>query len=90
MIVSFSDAARVEQLFTDNRRELQRQLSADPAHESRDGLGRGAARGRRAGQSRAAAFEISETQVAEGLPATLYIFSDGKFPDVRSDFRWAI
>ena len=29
------------------------------------------------------AFEISETQVAEGMPATLYIFSDGKFPDVE-------
>ena len=29
------------------------------------------------------ATEMSDTQVAEPLPAKLYIFSDGRFPDVR-------
>ncbi len=31
MIVSFADAARVEQMFTDNRRELRRAISVAPA-----------------------------------------------------------
>ncbi|MBI3839985.1 MAG: VWA domain-containing protein [Planctomycetia bacterium] len=81
MIVSFSDTARVEQVFTDNRRELQRGLAAIQPTNRGTLLGetlRVAAGLANPGR----AFEISDTQVAEGLPATLYIFSDGKFPDV--------
>ncbi len=54
MIVSFSDSARVEQVFTDNRRELLRALESDPAHQPADRAGRSTARGGRPGQRRAA------------------------------------
>jgi hypothetical protein len=82
MIVSFSDTARVEQLFTDNRRELKRGLAAIQPTNRATLLGEAlhvAAGLANPGR----AFEISDTQVAEGMPATLYIFSDGKFPDVE-------
>ncbi len=83
MIVSFSDAARVDQLFTDNRRELLRGLEAIRPTNRKTLLGealRVAAGLANPGQS---AFEISDTQVAEPLPATVYIFSDGRFPSVE-------
>ena len=84
MIVSFSDAARVEQLFTDNRRELQRAAGGDPADQPHDLAGRGPARGRRPGQS--GPQRRRDQRHAGGRGAcrpTLYIFSDGKFPDVE-------
>ncbi len=86
MIISFCDTARVEQLFTDNRRELRRRLEA--IQQTNRGTALGEALRLAAGLANPgrAAFEISDTRVAEGMPATLYIFSDGKFPDV-SGFR---
>ena len=82
MIVSFCDTARVEQLFTDNRRELRTRL--DAIRQTNRGTALGEALRLAAGLANPgrAAFEISDTRVAEGMPATLYIFSDGKFPDV--------
>ncbi len=82
MIVSFSDTARVEQPFTDNRRELQRGLAAIQPTNRRTSIGE-ALRVAAGLANPLRAFEISDTQVAEGLPAALYIFSDGKFPDVE-------
>jgi hypothetical protein len=83
MIVSFSDSARVEQLFTDNRRELRRRLDAiQPTNRStslREALNVSAGL---ANPGRAA-FSDLDTKVAESLPATLYIYSDGKFADVQ-------
>ena len=82
MIVSFSDSARVEQLFTDNHRELHRRLEG--IRPTNRGTMLGEALRVAAGLANPGrAFEISETQVAEGLPTTLYLFSDGKFPDVE-------
>jgi hypothetical protein len=82
MIVSFSDAARIEQVFTDNRRELERQLNA--IQPTNRGTQLGEALRVAAGLANPGrAFEINETQVVEGMPATVYIFSDGKFPDVE-------
>lgn len=82
MIVSFSDSARVEQLFTENRRDLARQLAAiAPTHRATL-LGE-ALRVAAGLANPGRAFEVSETQVVEGLPATMYIFSDGKFPEVE-------
>jgi hypothetical protein len=82
MIVSFSDSARVEQQFTDNRRELQRQLQA--IQPTNRGTALGEALRVAAGLANPGrAFEISETQVVEGLPATMYLLSDGKFDDVE-------
>lgn len=82
MIVSFSDSARVEQLFTDNRRELRRRLDAIGPTNRSTSLGealRVAAGLANPGRQ----FEFGDNRVSEGLPATLYIFSDGKFPDVQ-------
>ena len=82
MIVSFSDAARIEQVFTDNRRELERQLNA--IQPTNRGTQLGEALRVAAGLANPGrAFENDETQVVEGMPATVYIFSDGKFPDVE-------
>ncbi len=81
MIISFSDTARVEQLFTDNHRELQRGLAAIRPTNRTTQIGealRVAAGLANPGRS----VEI-ETQVSEGMPATLYVMSDGKFPDVE-------
>ncbi len=82
MIVSFSDTARVEQVFTDNRRELLRRLEAiQPTNRTTQLLEALRVAAGLANPGRV--FEVNETQVAEGMPATLYIFSDGKFPDVE-------
>jgi hypothetical protein len=86
MVVSFSDAARVEQPFTDNRRELRRQLEAiEPTNRStslsealRVATGHASA-GRAAAEGPEGTDEAASRQ---GLPATIYILSDGKFPDV--------
>jgi len=82
MLVSFADTARVEQMFTDNRRQLQESLAAikptarstsmDEALKVASGLAN-------PGRS---AEDITDFQVAEPLAAKLYIFSDGGFPDV--------
>ncbi len=81
MIVRFSDSARIEQSFTDNHRELLRQL--DEIGPTNRSTRIGEALRLAAGLANPTkAREISETQVVEGQPATLYILSDGKFPDV--------
>jgi hypothetical protein len=82
MLISFSDSARVEQSFTDNRRLLRRQLDAiRPTNRStRLGEALRVAAGL-ANPNRS--FESEGQQVGEALPATMYIFSDGKFPDVE-------
>ncbi len=82
MIVSFSDTARIEQLFTDNRRELRRHLDEIRPTSRRTQLGE-ALRVAAGLANPGRVFEVNETQVAEGLPSTVYIFSDGKFPDVE-------
>jgi hypothetical protein len=82
MIVSFSDTAKVEQLFTDNRRELARSLEGvEPTNRTTQ---LGEALRVAAGQANPPrAFEVNDTQVAEPLPTTLYIFSDGQFPSIE-------
>ena len=82
MIISFSDSARVEQPFTDNRRLLRRQLDAVAPTNRTTRLGE-ALRVAAGLANPNRAFESAGQQVGEALPATLYIFSDGKFPDVE-------
>jgi hypothetical protein len=82
MVVSFSDTARVEQLFTDNRAELRRKVQAiqqtDRPTNVLEALrvASGLANPGRSGT------EIQDTRVAEARPARLFIFTDGRFPDV--------
>jgi len=82
MIVSFSDSARVEQPFTDNRRELRRRLDEITPSNRSTSLGealRVAAGLANTGQGK----DSNEAATEEALPTTLYIVSDGKFPDVQ-------
>jgi hypothetical protein len=82
MIISFADTARVEQGFTDDRGLLRRRLEAiKPTNRSTSllealKLAAGLANPGRSGE------DITDVRVAEAMPATLYIFSDGKFPPV--------
>ena len=85
MVVSFADAdaTRIEQMFTESRRQLrrgierirptQRSTSLTEAMQVASGL---ANPGRSADPN-----STIDVQVAEPLPATLYIFSDGQFED---------
>lgn len=83
MIVSFADTAWVEQTFTDDRRQLRRALEAiEPTPRRTDILealkvASGLANPGRSGQ------DVGDVRVAEAMPATLYIFSDGNFEEVR-------
>lgn len=86
MIISVSDDAVVEQPFTDNKNLLLRKLQAiKPTNHKTDieqavryaaGL---------ANPGRSAADE-TDVQVAEAMPATMYIFSDGRFPKFKNFF----
>jgi von Willebrand factor type A domain/Aerotolerance regulator N-terminal len=82
MIISFSDVAQVEQSFTDNMQELRRALEAiRPTNHSTSldealRLAAGLANPN-------TSIEVASTQLAEALPAKLYIMSDGRFADVR-------
>ena len=82
MIISFADTARVEQGFSDDRGLLNRRLEAiKPTNRPTSllealKLAAGLANPGRSGE------DIRDVQVAEALPATLYILSDGKFPPV--------
>jgi hypothetical protein len=83
MVISFADTARVEQGYTDDRNLLHRSVdgirstagstSLLEALKLASGL---------ANPGRSAEKDVRDTQVAEAMPATLYILSDGKFPIV--------
>lgn len=87
MIISFSDVAKAEQAFTDDRRELQRQLSLiRPTNRATVlsealGVAAGLANSLRAAHSDSGADDESAEKIGSE-PATVYILSDGKFPDV--------
>lgn len=80
MIVSFSDVARVEQAFTDDRRELRRHLEAIAPTNRTTQL----AEALRVTAGLATTGNTDENMAAEPeIPtATLYLFSDGRFPAV--------
>lgn len=82
MVISFADEAQVAQPFTDNRRRLREAVEAvEPSVRSTSlysalQLAAGLANPGRT------ATDARDVQVADALPADLYIFSDGRFPDV--------
>ncbi len=85
MIVSFSDAAQVAQMFTDNRRQLRQSLEAiEPTARPTSLLEALTVASGLANPGRSAE-DVTDFQVAEALPAKLYVFSDGNFDDV-ADF----
>ena len=83
MVISFADSAQVEQSYTDNRNELRRRVGeiklTDRATSLADAL-RVASGLANPGRAQ---FSGPDVQVADPVPAKLYIFSDGKFPDVK-------
>jgi hypothetical protein len=83
MLISFADSARVEQMFTDNRRELRRKLAAIEPTNRTTSLAEALKVASGLANPGRSATEYSDTQVAEAMPATLYIMSDGKFADVQ-------
>jgi hypothetical protein len=82
MLVSFSDTARVEQAFTDNRGQLLRQLAAIGPTNRPTALEEAL----RVAAGLAHAESTGDATKAAGQGATLYIFSDGRFADV-ANFR---
>jgi len=84
MVVSFNEAARVEQSFTDNRRQLRRAVEAIQPSVRSSSL----AEALKVASGLANPPRISDPenqqdfQVAEPQPATLVILSDGKFGEV--------
>ncbi len=90
MVISFSDVARVEQGFTENTRDLRRAVenikptrrttALDEALRAAVGL---ANSGGGLVNPDLKKDGGEENQVIEAQPATLYIFSDGRFPSVQ-------
>lgn len=84
MVVSFSDVARVEQMFTDSRRMLRESVSAiQPTNRSTSleealRVASGLANPSRSGK------DATDIQVADPRPATVFLFSDGRFDDVSN------
>lgn len=83
MVISFSDVPRIEQAFTNNRSALRqavnkiaqtnRQTDISEALRAASGL---------ANPGRTSQAGTSDVQVADALPATMYIISDGGVPAV--------
>ena len=79
LLVSFSDVARVEQSFTDNRSVLRQKVNRiRPTQRSSDlqealRVASGLANPGRVSE------DVGDVRVAGALPATVYIFSDGGF-----------
>jgi hypothetical protein len=92
MVISFSDTARVEKSFSSNRAELRDVIAnIQPTQHTTNLLEALRQAAGLANPSRQA-FDQNENQVqldqkdeaaAEALPATIYILSDGRFPDVQ-------
>jgi hypothetical protein len=79
MIVSFSDAARVEQMFTDNRGELRRRMELIQPTDKPTSISEALRVASVLANPGRSATDIRDTQVAEALPAQLFFFSDGNF-----------
>ena len=83
MIISFSNVAKVEQPFTDNRRLLRERVNQiTPTNRTsvlNDALRAAAGL---ANPGRTSQTGTNDVQVADAMPATLYIFSDGGFAEV--------
>ncbi len=84
MVISFSNVAKVEQPFTDNRRLLRERVGqitpTNRTSELSEAL-RAAAGLANPGQTGDPNNPL-DTRFAEALPATMYIFSDGGFAEV--------
>jgi hypothetical protein len=87
MLISFSDVARIEQSFTSSRSALRQKVQAIRATNRTTDLDEAlrAAAGLANPGRTSDADNVLDVQVADALPATLYLFSDGGFAAV-ADF----
>ncbi len=85
MIISFADTPQVVQEFTDNRRLLRERLATiEPTVRGTDLHGALDLADGLANPGRITTTEGgAEIDVVEAQPATIYIFSDGRFEDVK-------
>lgn len=84
MVISFSDVARVEQPFSDNRSTLRQKVNRILLTNRTSDLGEAlrAASGLANPGRSSDASNVNDVQVADAMPASLYIFSDGGFSAV--------
>ncbi len=84
MIVSFADSARVAQEFTDDRAALRRQLDAIAPTNRTTSIDEAlrVASGLASSKRDDLAPHDDDEAASLAPPATLYLFSDGNFPDV--------
>ena len=83
MLVSFSDRPRVEQSFTDNRSQLRRKLAQIAPTQRSTSILEALRHASGLANPGRTATEAGDVEVADALPATMYIFSDGNFDDVE-------
>lgn len=83
MVIAFSDRADVKQGFTSDKKRLMAAIDAiEPTNHSTDiGEALRAASGL-ANPGRSSFGSITDVQVAEALPAKVYLLSDGGFPEL--------
>ncbi|MDD4267803.1 MAG: VWA domain-containing protein [Pirellulales bacterium] len=81
MVVSFSEIAEVEQEFTSNRRQLIESVAQIAPSARATSLREAIKLASGLANPGRSANDDTDVQVAEPKPATLYIFSDGRFAD---------
>ncbi len=86
MIVSFSDFPQIKQMYTSNRRRLRTSLESIEPSERPTSLAEALKHAAALANPDRSSEDASDVQVADPMPATLFILSDGKFADV-SEFR---
>jgi hypothetical protein len=88
MLISFSDRAKVEQPFTTMQRKLRRRLARiEPTQRGSDITEALTAAGGRANPGRTSESGTTDVQVADAMPADVYVFSDGGFRSIP-EFSW--
>jgi hypothetical protein len=85
MVISFSDEARIEQPFTGVRSTLRQKVARIQPTQRRTNVQEAlrAAAGLANPGRTSEAGNLNDIQVADALPATLYVFSDGGFSNVQ-------
>ncbi|MBL9125314.1 MAG: BatA and WFA domain-containing protein [Planctomycetaceae bacterium] len=82
MVISFSDRARVEQPFTDNRKELRRRIAAIRQTAHRTSLDEALRVATGLAQVTQATAQAADQEGAAAGPVEAIVLSDGKFGDV--------
>ncbi|MEO8498389.1 MAG: BatA and WFA domain-containing protein, partial [Planctomycetota bacterium] len=83
MVISFSDVPRIEQAFTNNRSSLRQAVNKISQTNRRTNISEALRHASGlANPGRTSQAGTSDVQVADALPATMYIISDGGVPAV--------